>query len=77
MHTDSTSHRICGVVNKLLADAGVSQKRAAETTGIPRATLLRRLSGATPFHTTELAAIANLLGINVSDIILAAENEAA
>ena len=74
MHTDSTSTRISGVVNKMLEDAGVSQKRASDTTGIPRATLIRRLSGATPFHTTELDAIAAMLGVNVSDIVLAAEN---
>lgn len=77
MHTDSTSHRICGVVNKLLEEAGVSKLHTSETTGIPRATLLRRLSGATPFQTTELSAIAKLLEIPVSTIILAAEQDAA
>jgi transcriptional regulator with XRE-family HTH domain len=77
MNTDSTSTHISGVVSQLLADAGVSQKRAAEVTGIPRATLIRRLSGVSPFQTTELVALAALLGVNVSDIVLAAEQAAA
>ncbi len=77
MNTDSTSSRICGVVRQLLADAGVSQKRASEVTGIPRATLLRRLSGVTPFQTSELVALAALLNVNVSDIVIAAEQDAA
>lgn len=77
MNTDSTSSRISGVVSRLLSESGVSQKRASEVTGIPRATLLRRLSGVTPFQTTELAALAALLNVNVSDIVLAAEQDAA
>lgn len=77
MHTDNTSTRISRVVTQMLEQAGVSQKAAAEATGIPRATLIRRLSGHSPFQTTELEAVAALLGVNVSDIVLAAEHVAA
>ena len=77
MQTNSTPLDISGVVTRLLAESEFSHKFTAETTGIPRATLLRRLSGHSPFQTTELAAIAALLGVNVSDIVLAAENVAA
>ena len=61
------------VVTDALKDAGRSQRDIAQTTGIPIATLSRRLTGRSPFITTELSLIAAELHTNVSDFYLAAE----
>ena len=77
MNTHSTSQGIARVVTEMLAEAGVSQLRTSESTGIPRATLIRRLSGVTSFQVAELEAIASLLGTSVSAIVARAEQDAA
>ena len=64
------------VVTDALKDAGRSQRDIATTTGIPIATLSRRLTGRAPFLTTELALIAGELNTNVSAFFLAAEDAA-
>lgn len=77
MNTNSTSQGIARVVNEMLTEAGVSQLRASEATGIARATLIRRLGGVTSFHVAELEAIARLLDTSVSAIVARAEQDAA
>lgn len=47
---------------------GWSEKAMAETTGIPRVTLRRRLAGAA-FNVAELAAISEALGTTVSELL--------
>lgn len=53
-------------VSQAIEVAGQSQKSIALVTGIPRTTLARRLSGASPFTVAELAAIALALEVDVS-----------
>ena len=64
------------VVTDALKGAGWSQRDIATTTGIPIATLSRRLTGRAPFLTTELALIAGELNTSVSAFFLAAEDAA-
>lgn len=49
--------------------AGKSQLSVSEASGIPRTTLLRRLSGVSPFTVDELQRIADLLGVPVVSLI--------
>jgi len=52
-----------------MADQAVSRVAPAEATGIPRVTLVRRLSGRAPFTVTELAAVAGALGVPLTDLL--------
>ena len=56
-------------VREALRSADISQRAAADRTGIRLSTLNRRLSGAQPFRVNELAAIADLLGVTVADLV--------
>lgn len=56
-------------------EQGVTQLGLSESTGIARATLLRRLNGHASFTIGELDAIATHLGVTLSD--LTAETEPA
>lgn len=70
---ENTSRGIATAVKLALKDAGISRRDAAERTGIPLTTLQRRLTGASPFLVTELAALASLTGTTVSALAVAAE----
>lgn len=48
---------------------GATRLSMSEATGIPRTTLLRRLSGASSFTVAELDAIAKVLEVPVRDFI--------
>ncbi len=48
---------------------GATRLGISEATGIPRTTLLRRLSGASPFTVAELDAIARALNMPVRDFL--------
>lgn len=48
---------------------GATRLGISEATGIPRTTLLRRLSGASSFTVAELDAIARALEVPVRDLI--------
>ena len=56
-----------------LREAGVSQRHAADATGIPMTTLSRRLTGKSPLLATDLAALAALAGTTISAIASRAE----
>ncbi|MDO8645187.1 MAG: winged helix-turn-helix domain-containing protein, partial [Candidatus Planktophila sp.] len=53
-----TSKEIVALIRKRLSDAGITQRQAAEKTGISLATLNRRLTGQSPFFIYELVPIA-------------------
>lgn len=74
---DATARGIAAAVSEALRAAGVSQRTASAETGIPLTTLTRRLTGKSPFLTTELAAIASLVGTTASSLIAAGESRAA
>lgn len=61
-------HRVAAAVTAAMAAGNWSEKALAETTGIARVTLRRRLAGS-PFDVAELAAIATALGTTVSALL--------
>ena len=76
-HPEAVSANISRAIAAALTEAGISLRSAADTTGIPVATLSRRLNGTTPFTTTELARMASVLGVAVSDLVSGAESDGA
>lgn len=70
---EQTSREISRTVSEALRVAGISQRSAAEQTGIPLTTLSRRLTGAAPFLVTELAVLAKVLDTTVSALTASAE----
>ena len=74
---EQASRAVSHVVRQALRDAGISQRVAATETGIPLTTLVRRLSGRSPLSVTELAALASLAGVTVSEVAARAERGAA
>lgn len=68
-----TAASVGAVVAHLAHEAGVSQRRLAEATGIPRVTLRRRIAGTAHFDIGELRAVARSLGTTASAIVAAAE----
>ena len=56
--------------------AGLTQEDLAERTGIALRTLARRESGLSRWTTDEIAAVADALGINASDLMSTAEASA-
>jgi transcriptional regulator with XRE-family HTH domain len=74
---DLTSRGISQAVSNALKDAGISQREAADRSGIPITTLSRRLTGNSPFLVTELAVLAAMVGTSVSELIATAETSAA
>jgi len=60
---------VAGLVSDAMDEAGVSQLRLADESGIPRPTLIRRLKGQSPFKVDELEAIASVLGCSVTSLI--------
>lgn len=63
--------RVARAVSTALQAAGISQREAADATGIPINTLSRRLTGKTPLNVNELAALGGLVGKSVSELVAA------
>lgn len=68
--TRGTAQRVAEALDR----AGKSHLSASEESGIPRTTLLRRLSGVTPFTVDELQRIADLLDVPVESLIQTTDN---
>lgn len=64
----SYPHRVATTVAGAMTASGWSEKKLAETTGIARVTLRRRLAGS-PFTVAELAAIAAALDTTVTALL--------
>lgn len=73
----SSTEAVAQVVRAKAAAANRTPHALAENCGIPRTTLNRRLTGASPFTTEELFRIAADLGTSVVEIIEQAEGLAA
>ncbi len=71
-HVSTPTTRVAEAVREAVAARGISQIALSEATGIPRVTLIRRLNGHSPFTIAELAAIAEHLGVTVSDLVAVA-----
>jgi transcriptional regulator with XRE-family HTH domain len=61
------------VVRVALDDAEITHREVTRRTGIPTATLSRRMTGNSPFDMNELALIAGILGVWPSELIRKAE----
>ena len=70
---ETTSAALASVVSEALSAAGISQRAAAEQSAIPLTTLSRRLTGRSPFTTSELFVLASLAGTTVSQLAAEAE----
>lgn len=73
----TVSQGIARAVAVALTDSGLSQRAAAAASGIPLATLSRRLTGHSPFTVDELSILATLAGTTVSALVERAETTAA
>lgn len=71
------SPRIAEAVRVRLATSNHTERTLADATGIPRATLQRRLAGLVPFTVRELGLIAHELGVDASSFFDDAETDAA
>jgi hypothetical protein len=67
MDTNHLPPTVAQRVGEAIKSGGYSVNAMAEATQIPRVTLIRRLSGATPFNTNELDSIASALGCSPAD----------
>jgi len=68
----NTAAAIAQVVEDLRTAAGTPEAQLSEATGIPRATLQRRLKGS-PFTVTELDAVATALDTDAAHIWVTAK----
>lgn len=65
--TDTYPEAVREAVKSAIAAAGTTPNAVAAGTGIPQATLSRRMNGA-PFLVSELDQIARFLGVPVEDL---------
>ena len=63
------SRETAALVQAALDVAGRTPLGVSEHTGIPRTTLLRRLTGTSPFTVAELEMIADFLGVPLLSLI--------
>ena len=75
--TNPTSAEVSEAVKSAIKAVGLSQREVATAAGIAPSTLSRRFTGrGRPFLVTELFDIANVIGVDVSDLVRAAEDGA-
>lgn len=71
-HPTPTPAQIAAAVSRRMDSAGMSLREAARGSNIPPSTFSRRLNGS-PFLSTELAALASVFGVTVSQLVAEAE----
>jgi len=76
MDTKNYANAVAKAVSEAIKAGGKTQVGISEKTGIPRATLARRLSGLTPFTVAELAAIATVLEIPLTSLVTPIKKQA-
>lgn len=67
MGTSTATVVIATRINQKRLDLGVSVPELSASTGIPRTTLQRRLSGLHPFNTPELERVSTRLSTPITD----------
>lgn len=67
---------IAGGVREAMTSGGITHRELSEKSGIPLATLHRRLTATTPFTMTEIKAVSIALGLDVSDLLRQSETAA-
>lgn len=66
---DNLTESVAKNVTAAIDSAGQTQVSISEATGIPRTTLIRRLAGHSPFTIAELGRIAEVLDVEVDDLL--------
>lgn len=75
--TEAVARQVSVEIKAAMLAAGISQRDLAAKTTIPLVTLNRRLTGAgKPFDLIELASIADVLGLGLTELVLRAERSA-
>lgn len=72
-HIDPRSVAMGQAVRGAIAQAGLTQALTAEAADMALNTLSRRINGSIPFTWPELARLAEVTGLNTSDLIASAE----
>ena len=65
----TTTRAVAERVNAEIKGRGVTVVWLCQDTGIPRATMLRRLGGQSPFNLNELERVATSLRTTVADLV--------
>lgn len=65
----TTSQTVAARISELMDSSGVSAKALAESTGIPRTTLVRRLTGNSPWTLQELDLLAVHFGTTATALV--------
>lgn len=68
---------IGAAVRGAIAQAGLTQAEVSQQTGIALNTLSRRVNGLLPFTWPEMVTIAEIAGVTVTELVVAAERLAA
>ncbi|WP_029291819.1 helix-turn-helix transcriptional regulator [Cellulomonas sp. HZM] len=69
MQTQSHAQRVADEVRAAMARRRVTQTMVADRLNMSQAAVSRRLSGSVAFDVNELAAVADLLGIESADLL--------
>jgi transcriptional regulator with XRE-family HTH domain len=67
--TEELSNAVAEQIRRLLEERGVSGRQLATQTGIPQRTVANKLSGKSPFDLDDLAKIAAMLEVDVTDLL--------
>jgi transcriptional regulator with XRE-family HTH domain len=63
------SRAVAGEVRRLLADRGISGRELSRLTGLPQKTVADKLAGRSSFDVDDLAAVAGVLDVDVTDLV--------
>jgi transcriptional regulator with XRE-family HTH domain len=67
--TEELSIAVAEQVRRLLDERGISGRQLAAQTGIPQRTIANKLSGRNPFDLDDLAKIAAVLEVDVTELL--------
>jgi transcriptional regulator with XRE-family HTH domain len=67
--TEELSSAVAEQIRRLLEERGISGRQLAAQTGIPQRTIANKLSGKSPFDLDDLAKIADMLQVGVTDLL--------
>lgn len=69
MANNPTAQRVACTVRARMAERRVTQAAVAQRLGMSQAAVSRRLSGSVAFDVNELDAVADLVGVPVTDLL--------
>lgn len=74
-HQPSWSQRVATRIRTVLAASDISVRALAEATGIPLATLSRRVRGLSPWDTAQIEAVAEAIHRDPNDLMRADDSD--